>query len=338
MAKIYVLVGVPGSGKSTATADLIKNGAIAISSDKIREEVFGNEDIQYTEDFLKEHNYNGSENFLEKKSFANQIIFDLVYEKINLTLKNGIDVIFDATNTSVHTRSGIFERVTEPVDSFVAVVLATPFDICVQRNEGRDRKVPLYAMQSIANFYEDPTSGEGFDEIIYINDKNDIDYGVDYYLRKYDNSNDKNAFTKDELIEYINSIDSSDQPEEEYLTDLDRITPIFRALYDFDNNPNNHNEHIIGTTMKYVSELSIEDATPERITNAKIAALFFNTGKIVFKRYKMSDNAEEVFDVDGRREWDFRGFKIATKAIINRILENKGFNADEITDVFGELK
>lgn len=47
MAKVYAMVGLPGCGKSTISQQLSKdNLAVLLSSDTIRESLYGKEEIQ----------------------------------------------------------------------------------------------------------------------------------------------------------------------------------------------------------------------------------------------------------------------------------------------------
>ena len=77
---LTVLVGLPGSGKSTY-ANKIKN-AILCSSDKIRKELYKDENIQGD----------------------NNKVFRILYNKVKENLKNGNNVVYDATNINSKKR------------------------------------------------------------------------------------------------------------------------------------------------------------------------------------------------------------------------------------------
>ena len=335
MAKIYLLVGIPASGKTTATEDLVKQGAVVLSSDKIREELFGDEDIQFEEEWLKEQGYDGIDNSLKKQIFANGIIFDMVYKRLDSLLEEGKDVILDSTNVTKRNRRNCFDLVTATPDEVNALVIATPFDVCVERNEARSRTVPYNAMQRIANSYEEPTYDEGFDNITFFKDKNDIDYGIAYFLDKYDSSKLEDALNREEIISFVNSIDLSEHQEEDYLEILFKISPVFRLMYDFDLDPEYHDYQLIHDTLKCTSELTTPNDSPESLTYAKIYKLFLNTGKMHFKRYMTDKYGEEAFDKEGLRLWDFYGFSRASMNIMNRVLENAGFSELEIQTIDG---
>ena len=177
MSKLYVLVGIPASGKSTICGELKKEGVIIYSTDNIRGELFGNEGLQYTEEWLKSVGYSGGEDQFEKYQFANILIFNILYERINEKLKEGYDVAGDATNVTLYARKMIIDNCSMYADEVHCIVMATPLNICLERNSKRERTLDIKAIMRIANSYKEPTLEEGFTSIRFVNDKNLIDYG-----------------------------------------------------------------------------------------------------------------------------------------------------------------
>ena len=173
-----MMVGIPGSGKSTKVKEMSGEGIIGFSSDKLRGEIFGDEGIQFTEEWLKENNYDGSDDYQEKYYFALDIIFGELYRKIQVCLESGNDAVVDATNPGKFARSRVIDKLGQYADRIVAVVMATPYAVCMKRNLNRDRVVPTDAMERMAKDFEYPELSEGIDEIICIGDKADIDYGI----------------------------------------------------------------------------------------------------------------------------------------------------------------
>ena len=59
MSKLYVMIGLPGSGKSIASIQILEKepNTKILSSDELREEYFGNEDSQYSDKWLVENDY-----------------------------------------------------------------------------------------------------------------------------------------------------------------------------------------------------------------------------------------------------------------------------------------
>lgn len=140
MNKLYTMVGIPGSGKSTI-ANQIPN-AIVISSDAIRKELYGAEEIQG----------NGKQ------------VFDLVYKRIGEELTKGNDVVFDATNLTPRARNAVFRFPAERI----AVFVNTPLDVCLERNAVRERKVPEEVIYRMYDNLIYPSKTEGFKTIITI--------------------------------------------------------------------------------------------------------------------------------------------------------------------------
>jgi predicted kinase len=140
MAKLYTMVGVPGSGKSTI-AKQIPNTVI-VSSDSIRKELYGAEEIQG----------DGKQ------------VFDLVYKRIGEELAKGNDVVFDATNRTPAARKAVFRFNAE----HIAIYVSTSLDDCLKRNAARERKVPEEVIYRMYNNIIFPRRAEGFRTVITI--------------------------------------------------------------------------------------------------------------------------------------------------------------------------
>lgn len=180
MSTLYLMVGIPASGKSTKVAELEKNGAVRISSDVVRGELFGDEGIQYTEEWLKENGFKlqeGEDEETAKRTFAIKLIFAEVYKRAIDYLKNGKDVILDSTNISKSARKMAFDNLGKYVDKVVANVMAVSYEECMRRNSGRDRVVPEEVMRRLADSFNIPDYSEGIDEIRFVGNKDDINYG-----------------------------------------------------------------------------------------------------------------------------------------------------------------
>ena len=139
MNKLYTMIGLPGSGKSTI-AKQIPN-AVVISSDAIRKELYGAEEIQG----------NGKQ------------VFDLVYKRIGEELAKGNDVVFDATNITPRARKAVFRFPAE----HIAIFVDTPLDECLKRNATRTRKVPEKVIYRMYEDYILPSTMEGFKTIVF---------------------------------------------------------------------------------------------------------------------------------------------------------------------------
>ena len=140
MNKLYTMVGLPGSGKSTFTKNQTER--VIISRDAIRAELFGSEECQ------------------EQGSPASKIAF----KRIREALEQGCDVIFDATNVSRKARKSVFQFNAE----HIAVFVNTDIEECKRRNAQRERHVPEFVIDKMASRLVDPTVEEGFEKVLVI--------------------------------------------------------------------------------------------------------------------------------------------------------------------------
>lgn len=144
MAKYFIMVGVPGSGKSTKAKEIAKEyNAYINSSDSIREELYGDENI-----------------LGDSKE-----VFSLMNKRTIEKLSNGENVICDATNVSIKTRRVALEVVKDIECEKIVVFMNTPYKESMKRNFSRERKVPAYVIGRMNKQLEIPTKEEGFDDI-----------------------------------------------------------------------------------------------------------------------------------------------------------------------------
>lgn len=170
---LIVMVGLPGSGKSTAGSQYGK----VCSSDDIREELYGDAAIQYDpvlakkeleaqgislEDLPKKQ----AQRMLEQT--GNQMVFDALNAKVKEALMAGEDVVYDATSISRKNRARTLQAFAGLYDKAIAVFVNTPLITALQRNRNRTRKVPEDVICRMARQLEPPVQEEGFDEIIVL--------------------------------------------------------------------------------------------------------------------------------------------------------------------------
>lgn len=143
---LYVMIGPAGSGKSYV-ANRIPHAAID-STDMIRELMFGSAECQD----------NPKEVFEEAYIFAED------------ALCGGLDVVFDATNTTAFARKKLLTRVSGINHKNVAIFMNTPLEECKRRNALRKRKVPDAVIErQYEQMLKDAGSiPEQFDEIVIV--------------------------------------------------------------------------------------------------------------------------------------------------------------------------
>ena len=160
---MIMLVGIPGSGKSTYANKLAKEiNAIVLSSDSLREEMFGDVNDQgHNEEVFKELHAR-SKNLLS-------------------TLNN---IIYDATNIKIKNRQSYLNEL-KGIDCYKkCIVFATPYELCLQNNSQRDRVVPESVIKRMRESFHFPLYNEGFDEIEFIWNMGDMKFSVNKLLKE----------------------------------------------------------------------------------------------------------------------------------------------------------
>ncbi|WP_286925507.1 MULTISPECIES: AAA family ATPase [Lysinibacillus] len=145
--KVIFTVGLPGSGKSTFVKQLaISENAVILSSDAIRQELFGDATKQ-----------------------KSRVVFRTLYERLNNLVAKGFSVIVDATNIERDRRVFALRKLPSTIKK-ECYYFDTPYSICVARNQQRKRHVPLLVMEKMRKHLEFPTVGEGFDVVHIVHD------------------------------------------------------------------------------------------------------------------------------------------------------------------------
>ena len=147
---LYVLVGVPGAGKST----WVKNQKWAKDCAYISTD-------QHVEAYAKAQNKTYSEVFEEYMPTAVQRMVDDVYDAEACSA----DIIWDQTSTTVSTRG---KKIRMLPDYYkIAVVFKTPDREELERRlAGRPGKnIPAEVLDRMIENWEEVTLEEGFDEI-----------------------------------------------------------------------------------------------------------------------------------------------------------------------------
>ena len=149
---LIMLVGIPGSGKSTFAEKVLSNCYNIVSSDSIRAKYWGSEEVQP----------NPSE------------VFDLVIYEARELLKYELDVVIDATNVRKADRQKLIKNILHEAqlkreDVNVICYYFEPDVVHAKaQNLLRDRKVPNVVIERYVKRFEVPTVKEGFDYVFKI--------------------------------------------------------------------------------------------------------------------------------------------------------------------------
>lgn len=152
--KVYVLVGVPGSGKTTwvKNQEWAKNCAY-ISTDRIVEKYAATVKRTYSEVF---------------GLFMPRAV-ELMIKQINKAKMNNSDIIWDQTSTTIESRQRKFRLL--PDYYHIAIVFKTPEpEILNERLNSRPGKIiPQDVVERMINNFQVPTEAEGYQEVWFVN-------------------------------------------------------------------------------------------------------------------------------------------------------------------------
>jgi len=153
MPKVYMLIGVPGVGKST----WIKSqdwtaGMPVISSDR----------------FIDEHAEKEGKTYNEVFDDYVKIATKLMENQARVCHANSVDCIWDQTNTSAKSRKNKLAML--PGYTAIAVMFRAPeqaeHDRRLQSRPGK--VISAHIMKSMMDNLQEPTEEEGFSEIWYV--------------------------------------------------------------------------------------------------------------------------------------------------------------------------
>ena len=141
---LILLIGPCGCGKTTYAQKYIEQhiNTLHFSSDKVREELWGDESIQ--------------EN--------NNDVFKLMQSRTVEALNNGYNVIYDCTNMTRQDRSCIIS-VCPKFTKIESHIIFTPIETCIERDAARKRTVGKAVIDKMLKRFQPPFYDEGFDEI-----------------------------------------------------------------------------------------------------------------------------------------------------------------------------
>lgn len=151
MAKLYMLMGIPGSGKSTWIRQ-------HINPDK--EKYVSRDEIRFS--FLDAY---GGDYFTHEKE-----VFIAFIDEIKMYLAQDFNVYADATHITKASRNKLIRGLSHYPDEINVIWIKTPYEQCLLNNAKRTGRefVPLDAMERMKSQIETPEFEEGFKQIITV--------------------------------------------------------------------------------------------------------------------------------------------------------------------------
>lgn len=149
MAILNVLIGIPGSGKTTFVKKFLEtNDAVLVSTDLVRQ---------------------------NNKGIAEDLVWPQVYKDIGNNLKNGHNCVFDATNISLKVRNRLKENVNKYCDDYklVGYYFPTYYKICIERVKKRNQMpnelfLPIDVISNYGEYICPPSYKENFDKVYVV--------------------------------------------------------------------------------------------------------------------------------------------------------------------------
>lgn len=162
MSTVHLMIGIPGSGKTT----FVK---------KLKRTVKGKNYQLVSTDVVRKNNPG-----IDEKE-----VWPYVYKTAAEYLNQGIDVIFDATNTTPKVRDRLKDNLKQYIETFdiIAYYFPTDYKICTQRVIERNKKrnalyLPPELPASYGKNIIPPTYEEGFKEVKVVSQAKDLLKGL----------------------------------------------------------------------------------------------------------------------------------------------------------------
>jgi predicted kinase len=294
--RFHMTIGLPASGKSAYAKQLAeKNNLTYLSSDDLRQELWGDVNDQQNP----------------------QAIFDELYKRAKKSLVEGKSVVIDATNINDNRRRIAieeFRRFSSKADiplSFIAHYMNTNVNICIRRDEKRERKVGKRVIENMYKGLTIPTYAEGWDEINIIN--------VELYEHQAWWNHFETMRRKD-----IESIITSDVGYKTLFTDNLILSDIFASIYELSQD-NHHHTYNVGRHTYYLWKDVLHNyvgKTEKDKLQMLWTALFHDTGKAFCKE----------FDED-KRLARFIGHENVSSQLACELLMHLGYDKDFVISV-----
>lgn len=184
MVEFIMLMGLPGSGKSTYAKQIAQEkNAIIMSSDALRMEMFGCNCQDKNDELFKEMN-----------------------KRVIGTLQSGTSVVYDATNTNSKRRYNLLRYIKQQkLDSVwkECHYLNNDLGCCLLNDMNRENAVGQGVILRMRNSLQTPMSYEGWDDII-VKTPNALPQAMEIFKQTLSAMNDR-LLTLDEYEHLLNS-------------------------------------------------------------------------------------------------------------------------------------
>jgi len=143
---VTMMIGIPGSGKSTWAADMMEQDTVRINRDEIRMQVFG---VEFD------------------KQFEVQVKI-IALDRYRKALEDKKFIILDNCNLTKSQRYEWIAIAKEYGASITAVYMDIDYKEAFARQHNRERQVPQDVIRSMYIALESPMKSEGFGDIIRV--------------------------------------------------------------------------------------------------------------------------------------------------------------------------
>ena len=177
MSKLFIIIGLPGSGKDTFLKRHKEEGSIVLSSDDIRNELFGREE-----------------------QTNNELVFQTMNKRCKEYLKQGKTVYYNATNTNRKRRGALINEMKPYTDEINAVICLCSIGTILERNITRtQRHLPFDKLVQLIRNIDVPLYYEGYKSIIMFKTE---EIG-DFYFKIEENYQQDNPHHPETLQEHL---------------------------------------------------------------------------------------------------------------------------------------
>lgn len=216
LSNFIMMWGLPGSGKSTCIKNKLIGDFVVVSSDALREELYGD---------VNDMDHNGE-------------VFETMKRRTINALKDGKNVVYDATNLVYKRRVAMLGELKKIPCNKVIHCMVVPFSVCLSRNSKRERTVPYMTMYKMRCQTSIPYFYEGWDMIHLHITPTATDHpalypkDVGYTYRGFNQVNKHHQYTLGQHCEYVgNYVRKTISKKEQTHTPFPHKNSIIEAAY-----------------------------------------------------------------------------------------------------------